>query len=81
MDQSEKFTVLDLASKCWSKTELYNILIREKSINLPKQDATQKLLREIMMGKKMQIKCESMRAIKVPQYKDLTVNRILEFAQ
>ena len=29
------FTILDLTSKCRSKTELYNILVREGQINLP----------------------------------------------
>ena len=33
-----------------------------------------------MMGKKKYIKCENIRAIKVPQYKGLTVKSILEFA-
>ena len=81
MDQRDKFTVVDLAAKCRSKTELYSILIREGNIYLPpKQDSTQKFLREIMMAKRKYIKCENITAIKVKQYKGLTVKSILEFA-
>ena len=54
MDQRDKFTVVDLASKYRIKTELYSILIREGNIySPPKQDSTQKFLREIMMPKKV----------------------------
>ena len=82
MDQRESFTILDLASKWRSKTELYNMLAREGNIYLPpKQDATQKFLRDILMGKKRYIKSEDIRVIKVPQYKGLTVKNILEFAK
>ena len=81
MDQRDKFTVVDLAAKYRIKAELYNILIREGNIYLPpKQDSTQKFLREIMMAKNRYIKCENIRAIKVKQYKGLTVKSILEFA-
>ena len=41
MEASQIFTVKSLAAKCKSKTELYNLLIRNDRIYLPpKQDAT-----------------------------------------
>ena len=82
MEQRENFKVLDLASKWRSKKELYNMLVREGGIYLPpNQEATQKYLRDLMMGKKKFIKSENILAIKVPQYKGLTVKSIIEFAQ
>ena len=40
-----------------SKTELYNLLIRNGKIYLPpKQDTTQKFLRELIQGKKLHLK-------------------------
>ena len=54
---------------------------REGKIYLPpKQDETQSFLREIMMGKKKYVSWENFKAIKVPQYKGLTVRDILNFA-
>ena len=54
MDQVENFTVSELAVKCKSKTELYNLLAREGKIYLPpKQDSTQSYLRDIMLGEKL----------------------------
>ena len=42
MEESDIFTVNDLSVKWKSKSELYNVLIREGNIYLPsKQDATQ----------------------------------------
>ena len=53
MERNENFTVSDIAVKCKSKTELYNLLAREGKIYLPpKQDATQSYLRDIMLGEK-----------------------------
>ena len=82
MDPVDNFTVLDLASKWRSKTEIYNLLSREGKIYLPpKQEATQVFLRDLMMGKKKYITCEEVKCIKVPQYNGLTVKNIHDFAQ
>ena len=57
------------------------MLVREGGIYLlPNQEATQNYLRELMMGKKKLIKSENILAIKVLQYKGLTVKSIIEFA-
>ena len=57
MERRDKITVSDLAAKFKSKAELYNILTREGEIYLPpKQDSTQKFLREVMRGRKLYIK-------------------------
>ena len=62
MEIDHSFTIRDLSSKCRSKTELYNMLVREGQIYLPsKQEATQKFLRDVMMGKKNYIKCDDVR--------------------
>ena len=81
MDQVENFTVSELAVKCKSKTELYNLLAREGKIYLPpKQDSTQSYLRDIMLGEKLYLNWDQIAVIKVPQYKGLRVNEIIEFA-
>ena len=57
MERRDKITVSDLAAKFKSKAELYNFLTREGEIYLPpKQDSTQKFLREVMSGRKLYIK-------------------------
>ena len=81
MNQNESFTVSELAVKCKSKTELYNLLAREGKIYLPpKQDATQSYLRDIMLGNKFYLNCSQVVVIKVPQYKGLRVKEIIKFA-
>ena len=75
-------TVNDLAVKCKSKTELYNVLMREGNVYLPpKQDATQKYLRELLLGKKSYVKWSEVIVIQVPQYKGLRVKDLLNFAE
>ena len=50
MECNENFTVSDIAVKCKSKTELYNLLALEGKIYLPpKQDATQSYQRDIKL--------------------------------
>ena len=72
----------DLDVKCKSKTELYNVLLREGNIYLPpKQDATQKYLRELLLGKKSYVKWSEVIVIQVPQYKGLRVKDLLNFAE
>ena len=54
MESVECFTVLDLSSKWRSKTELYNLLIRQRKVYLPpKHDSTQSFLQDVMKGKKV----------------------------
>ena len=68
MEPSDVLTVNDIATKWKSKTELYNILTREGNVYLPpKQDATQKYLRELLLGKKLYIKWSEAIVIQVPQ--------------
>ena len=75
-------TVNDLAVKCKSKTELYNVLMREGNVYLPpKQDATQKYLRELLLGKKSYVKWNEAIVIQVPQYKGFRVKDLLNFAE
>ena len=51
MEKNEGSKTTELAVKCRSKTEFYNLLIREGKICLPpKQDATQSYLRNIIIG-------------------------------
>ena len=81
MENINNLTVNDLSVKFKSKIELYNLLTREGDIYLPpKQDSTQKFLREIMLGDKLYIKCSDVIVVKVPQYKGLHVKDILNFA-
>ena len=66
MEIDSSFTIRDLPSKCRSKTELYNMLVRECQIYLPpKQEATQRFLRDVMMGKKDYVKCDNVWVTKV----------------
>ena len=82
MKTSNIFTVKHLAAKCKSKTELYNLLIRDGKIYLPpKQDATQKYLRELIQGKKLHLKWSEVILTKVPQYEGLKVKDLLRFAK
>ena len=81
MEQQYDFTIADLASKCRSKTELYNLLTREGKLYLPPaKDCTQKFLRRLMKGEKLYVSCSDVEVIKVPQYKGLKVSDILKFA-
>ena len=81
MDMDHSLTVNDLSSKFKSKVELYNLLTREGDIYLPpKQDSTQKFLRDVMLENKLYVKCSSVNFIKVPQYRGLYVRDLLKFA-
>ena len=81
MEQQYDFTVADLASKCKSKTELYNLLTREGKLYLPPaKDCTQNFLRRLMKGEKLYVSCSDVEIIKVRQYKGLKVSDILKFA-
>ena len=81
MQRNIDFNVNDLAAKCRSKSELYNIISREGQIYLcPTQDATQHFLRQILIGDKKYLKCEQIKVIKVPHYKGLRISDILDFA-
>ena len=82
MEASSSFTIKNLAVKCKSKTEIYNLLIRDGNIYLPpKQDATQKYLRDLIQGKKLHLKWSEVIATKVPQYGGLKVRDLLRFAR
>ena len=82
MERNENFTVSDIAVKFKSKTELYNLLAREGKIYLlSKQDATQRYLRDIMLGENLYLRWSQITVIKVPQYKGLWVKEIIEFAR
>ena len=80
MEQQFDFTISDLASKRRSKKEISNVLTRDcKLYLLPIKDYTQKLLRAIMRGDKLYVKCSYVRVLKVPQYKGLKVQDIIKF--
>ena len=82
MDSSDLFTVNDLAVKWKSKIELFNVLTREGDIYLPpKQDATQKYLRDVLLGNKLYVKWSKVIVTKVPQYSGLRVKDIIKFAE
>ena len=82
MEASSSFTIKYLAVKCKSKTEIYNILIRDGNIYLPpKQDTTQKYLRDLIQVKKLHLKWSEVIATKVPQYNGLKVRDLLRFAR
>ena len=81
MESDQCLSVVDLSSKWINKTQLNNLFERESKICLPlKQNATQSFLRDAIMERKNYIKLEDVNAIKVPQYKDLTVRDIINFA-
>ena len=64
------------------KSELYNLLTREGKYYLPpKQYSTQKYLRDIFLGKKLNAKWENISVTKVPNYKGLQVSEIVRFAE
>ena len=81
MKDNYTFTVIDFSVKSKSKSELYNFLSREGDIYLsPKQDAANKYLRDLMMEKKLYVKCRDVLVIKVPQYGGLKVKDLIRFA-
>ena len=81
MERNDDFTIADIAVKCRSKTEMYNLLAREGKIYLPpKQDANQNYLRDIMQGNKFYLRCDQVTVIKIPQYKGLRVIDKIHFA-
>ena len=74
--------VNDISAKLKNKTELYNVLTREGDIFLPpKQDSTQKFLRDIMLGNKLYVKWSTVIITKVPQYKGPQVHDLVRFAE
>ena len=67
MDDNEEFTLIDLAAKCRSKTELYNLLTRDRQLYLPPiQDATQICLRSLMMETKSVSDVKTIELLKCP---------------
>ena len=51
MESIHNISVYDLSMKLRRKIELYNLFTREGDIYVPpKQDSTQKFLREVMLG-------------------------------
>ena len=82
MEDNDEFTMNDLASKWRSKTKLYNILSRDGQLYLPPlQDATQKILRSLMLVHKKCLKCSGVKVVKISQYEELRVKNILKFAE
>ena len=82
MESSSSFTIKNLAVKCKSKTEIYNLLIRDGNIYLPpKQDATQNYFRDLIQGKKLNPKWSEVIATKIPHYNWLKVRDLLRFAR
>ena len=68
MKQQNDFTVANLASKCRSKTELYNLLTREGKLYLPPaKDCTQTFLRKLIKGDNLYFSCADVEVIKVVQ--------------
>ena len=82
MDRVTDFSINDLAAKCRSKSEVYQILATEGGVYLPPmQDATQKYLRDLLRGHKLYIKWKEVKLVHVPQYKGLRVKEILIYAK
>ena len=76
------YCVNDWAAKCRSKSELYNVLIRDGGIyHPPTQETTQKYLRDMMNRIKNYLNWKNMIVIKFPHIKGLTVKDIIEFAE
>ena len=82
MESNDEFIIVDLASKCKSKKELYNLLIREDYVYIPpSQDVNQKYLMSLMIGDKKCLKCEDVEVIKISQYAGLRVKDILKISK
>ena len=82
MERDTDFTIIDLAAKCRSKSEIYRILATEGGVYLPPmQDATQKYLRDVLRGNKLYVKCKDVKIVHVPHYKGLRVKEILNYAK
>ena len=83
MEQRENITVLDLASKWTSKKDLYSMPVcqRRRHLSPAKSRGNSKVSKGSDDGKKKFIKSKNILAIKIPQYKWLSVKSILEFAQ
>ena len=80
MEDNYSFTENDIYVKCKSKSKLYSLLSREGDIYLPlKQDATNKYLRDLTMGKKLHVKCRNVFVIKATQYRSLKVKDLIRF--
>ena len=57
MKQDQEMTVADLNVKFKSKTELYNVLLREANVYLPlNKIQLRKKIREVMLGHKLHVK-------------------------
>ena len=81
IEQQYDFAVSNLASKWRSKTELYNLLIREGQLYLPlAKDCNQKFLRSIMKEEKLYVSWKDVEVIKVSQYEGIKFSEILKFA-
>ena len=82
MESNDEVTIVDLESKCKSKKELYNLLIREGHLyHPPSQDANQKYLRSLMIGNKKCLKCEDVKVTKIPQYEGLRVKKYIKISK
>ena len=82
MERDTDFTIIDLATKCRSNSEVYRILATEGGVYLsPMQDATQKYLRDILRGNKLYVKSKDFKIVHVPHYKGLRVKEILNYAK
>ncbi|CAI2366382.1 unnamed protein product [Moneuplotes crassus] len=80
MEEEDIFNINELAAKCRSKYELYHLIATEGNIYLPVyRDATQKYLRQILLGKKKYLNNSEVKIRRVPQYKGLRVSDIVEF--
>ena len=82
MEGDTDFTIIDLAAKCRSKSEVYHILATEGEVYLPlMQDVTQKYLRDILRGNKLYVKSKNFKIVHVPHYKGLRVKEILNYSK
>ena len=81
METNQTFAIRDLASKCRSKSELYNMLERGSDLSSAQTRGHPKSLKGCNDGKYEVLKCSQIKVANVPQYKGLTVRNILKFAR
>ena len=73
MKQDQILTVADLSAKFKSKLEMYNVLTREANKFDSKQDATQKFLRQILLGTNYMLNEIMLTSLKCLNIKDCTL--------
>ena len=82
MEANQELNVMDVAARCRSKREVYNVLTTTGCLYPPPIEYTNKnFMRGILSGSKLYVKWSDVKVIKVPHIKGLEVANIIKFAK